>query len=203
MIKNIVFDMGGVILDFNLKKTVTQEFAPEYHDVIYEHVFGENSVWKTLDEGIYTFDQVIPGILEKLPPEIHEKISAMVTDFYDYMPPFPETYELIKELKEKGYKIYLLSNATPRFFDRYLDIPAFEYFDGLFISALYKLLKPNREIYEAFCNKFSLDPTECFFIDDLEANIEGAKKYGMQGFQFKAPDTTELRRALRNSGVNI
>ena len=148
MIKNIVFDMGGVILDFNLKKTVTQEFAPEYHDVIYEHVFGENSVWKTLDEGIYTFDQVIPGILEKLPPEIHEKISAMVTDFYDYMPPFPETYELIKELKEKGYKIYLLSNATPRFFDRYLDIPAFEYFDGLFISALYKLLKPNREIHE-------------------------------------------------------
>ncbi len=203
MIKNIVFDMGGVILDFNLKKTVTQEFAPEYHDVIYEHVFGENSVWKTLDEGIYTFDQVIPGILEKLPPEIHEKISAMVTDFYDYMPPFPETYELIKELKEKGYKIYLLSNATPRFFDRYLDIPAFEYFDGLFISALYKLLKPNREIYEAFCNKFSLNPTECFFIDDLEANIEGAKKYGMQGFQFKAPDTTELRKALREQGVNI
>ena len=203
MIKNIVFDMGGVILDFNLKKTVTQEFAPEYHDVIYEHVFGENSVWKTLDEGIYTFDQVIPGILEKLPPEIHEKISAMVTDFYDYMPPFPETYELIKELKEKGYKIYLLSNATPRFFDRYLDIPAFEYFDGLFISALYKLLKPNREIYEAFCNKFSLDPTECFFIDDLEANIEGAKKYGMQGFQFKAPDTTELRKALGEQGVNI
>ena len=96
-----------------------------------------------------------------------------------------------------------MSNATPRFFDRFLDVPAFKYFDGLFISALYKLLKPNREIYEAFCNKFSLDPTECFFIDDLEANIEGAKKYGMQGFQFKAPDTTELRRALRNSGVNI
>ena len=203
MIKNIVFDMGGVILDFNLKKTVTQEFAPEYHDVIYEHVFGENSVWKTLDEGIYTFDQVIPGVLEKLPEELHEKVSAMVTDFYDYMPPFPETYELIKELKGNGYKIYLLSNATPRFFDRFLDIPAFQYFDGLFISALYKLLKPNREIYEAFCNKFSLDPTECFFIDDLEANIEGAKKYGMQGFQFKAPDTTELRKALREQGVNI
>ena len=203
MIKNIVFDMGGVILDFNLKKTVEKEFAPEYHDVIYEHVFGENSVWKTLDEGIYTFDQVIPGILEKLPPEIHEKISAMVTDFYDYMPPFPETYELIKELKENGYKIYLLSNATPRFFDRYLDVPAFQYFDGLFISALYKLLKPNREIYEAFCNKFSLAPEECFFIDDLEANIKGAKDYGMQGFVFKAPDTTKLKIALREAGVNI
>jgi len=203
MIKNIVFDMGGVLIDFNLKKTVEKEFAPEYHDVVYEHVFGENSVWKTLDEGIYTYDQVIPGILEKLPEEIHEKITEMVTDFYDYMPPFPETYELVKELKEKGYNIYLLSNATPRFFDRYMDIPALSLFDGFFISSLYKLIKPNREIYEAFCKKFSVKPEECFFIDDLEANIKGAKDYGMNGFVFKAPDTTKLRAALREAGVNI
>ncbi len=203
MIKNIVFDMGGVILDFNLKKTVEAEFSPEYHDVIYEHVFGENSVWKTLDEGVYTFDQVIPGILEKIPEEIHEKITAMVTDFYDYMPPFKETYELIKELKSNGYPIYLLSNATPRFFDRYLDVPAFEFFDGFFISSCYKLLKPNKEIYEAFCNKFSLKPEECFFIDDLEANIKGAKDYGMSGFVFSAPDTDSLKLALREAGVNI
>ncbi|MBR3788409.1 MAG: HAD family phosphatase [Clostridia bacterium] len=203
MIKNIVFDMGGVILDFNLKKTVEAEFSPQYHDVIYEHVFGENSVWKLLDEGIYTFDQVIPGILEKLPEEIHEKITDMVTDFYDYMPPFKETYELIKELKNNGYPIYLLSNATPRFFDRYLDVPAFEFFDGFFISSCYRLLKPNREIYEAFCNKFSLEPRECFFIDDLEANIKGAKEYGMSGFVFSAPDTDSLKMALREAGVNI
>ncbi len=203
MIKNIVFDMGGVILEFNLKKTVENEFASEYHDIIYKHVFGENSVWKTLDEGIYTYDQVIPGILEKIPPEIHEKVSAMVTDFYDYMPPFPETYELIKELKEKGYNIYLLSNATPRFFDRFLEVPAFKYFDGFFISSLYKMLKPNREIYEAFCNKFKVKPEECFFIDDLEANIKGAKDYGMNGFVFKAPDTTELRKALEEAGVKF
>lgn len=203
VIKNIVFDMGGVILDFNLKKTVEAEFEPKYHDVIYKYVFGENSVWKTLDEGIYTFDQVIPGILEKLPKEVHEKVTAMVTDFYDYMPPFPETYELIKELKANGYPIYLLSNATPRFFDRYLDVPALKLFDGYFISALYKLIKPNREIYEAFCNKFSLKPEECFFIDDLPDNIAAAKQYGMDGFVFKAPDTSELRQALKNAGVKI
>lgn len=203
MIKNIVFDMGGVILDFNLKKTVEAEFSPEYHEVIYKHVFGENNVWKILDEGKTTYDKVIPGVLEKLPPELHEKVSAMITDFYDYMPPFPETCELVKELKENGYNIYLLSNANARFFDRYLNIPALKYFDGFFISALYKIVKPNREIYEAFCKKFSVAPEECFFIDDLEANIKGAKDYGMQGFVFKAPDTTELRKALREAGVNI
>ncbi len=203
MIKNIVFDMGGVILDFNLKKTVEAEFPEKYHALIYEHVFGENSVWHILDEGKVTFDEVIPDVLKKLPEELHEKVSRMITDFYDYMPPFPETYELIKKVKEAGYNIYLLSNATPRFFDRYLEIPAFEYFDGFFISALYKMLKPNREIYEAFCNKFSLKPEECFFIDDLPQNIEGAKKYGMDGFVFKAPDTKPLIEALKNAGVNI
>ena len=109
----------------------------------------------------------------------------------------------IKELKNNGYPIYLLSNATPRFFDRYLDIPAFEFFDGFFISSCYKLLKPNKEIYEAFCNKFSLKSEECFFIDDLEANIKGAKDYGMSGFVFSAPDTDSLKLALREAGVNI
>lgn len=195
--------MGGVILEFNLKKTVEKEFDPIYHEAIYEHVFGENSVWKTLDAGTQTFDEVIPGILEKLPVAVHEKVEKMVTDFYDYMPPYEETYELIKELKENGYPIYLLSNATPRFFDRYINVPAFKFFDGFFISALYKVLKPERAIYEAFCNKFSLNPEECFFIDDLPENIEGAKNYGMSGFVFKAPDTESLKNALREAGVNI
>ncbi len=203
MIKNIVFDMGGVILDFNLKKTVTAEFPEEYHDVVFEHVFGKDSIWITLDEGKYTYDELLPGVLEKLPAEIHGKITEMVTDFYDYMPPFQETYELIKELKANGYPVYLLSNATPRFFDRYLDVPALRLMDGFFISSVYKLIKPNREIYEAFCNKFNLKPEECFFIDDLEANIKGAKDYGMDGFVFKAPDTESLKSALRAAGVNI
>ncbi len=203
MIKNIVFDMGGVILDFNLKKTVESEFSEEYHDILYENVFGKNSVWNTLDKGEVTFDEVLPGILAKLPCELHEKVSAMITDFYDYMPPFPETEKLIKEIKNAGYKIYLLSNATPRFFDRYIDIPAFKYFDGFFISALYKMLKPEKSIYEAFCNKFSLKPEECFFIDDLPQNIEGALNYGMSGFVFKAPDTLPLREALKSAGVKF
>ena len=203
MIKNIVFDMGGVILEFNLKKTVEAEFEPQYHAAIYEHVFGENSVWKTLDAGNYTFDEVLPGILEKLPEAVHEKVAHMVTDFYDYMPPYEETFELIKELKSNGYPIYLLSNATPRFFDRYINVPAFKYFDGFFISALYKVLKPDRAIYEAFCKKFSLKPEECFFIDGLKENIEGAKNYGMSGFVFKAPDTESLKKALREAGVKI
>ena len=98
--------------------------------------------------------------------------------------------------------MYLLSNATPRFFDRYLDIPALTLMDGYFISALYKLLKPQREIYEAFCNKFSLKAEECFFIDDMPQNIQGAKDYGMSGFVFKK-DIQALEKALNDEGVEF
>ena len=72
-----------------------------------------------------------------------------------------------------------------------------------FISALYKLLKPQKEIYEAFCNKFGVKAEECFFIDDLPANIEGARKCGMQGFVFDTKDLAELENQLNALGVKF
>ena len=107
----------------------------------------------------------------------------------------------IIRLKKAGYKTYLLSNASPRFFDVYQNYPAICQLDGFFISALYKLIKPQPEIYEAFCKKFDVKPEECFFIDDMKANIEGAKAYGMQGFVFDTKDLSGLEKKLNALGV--
>ncbi len=200
MIKNVVFDMGGVLIDYNPKKTVSTYFSVEHYDVLMKELFG-SELWHQLDGGFLRHDEVLSIVLPKIPEETRGLVKEMLTDFYPYMPAFPEMYDLIKRIKNAGYKVYLLSNATPRFFDRYLDIPALTLMDGFFISALYKLLKPQREIYEAFCNKFSLKPEECFFIDDMPANIEGAKKYGMKGHVFKAPDIKTLEKALNDEGV--
>ena len=86
-----------------------------------------------------------------------------------------------KKLKENGYKIYLLSNASSDFHERRSGIPALSYFDGVVVSADYKLLKPEKEIYEVLYEKFLLKPEECFFIDDVQKNIDGAKATGMDG----------------------
>ncbi len=200
MVKNIVFDMGGVLIDYNPRKTLATYFSPEHHEVLLKEVFG-NELWHQLDGGFLRYHDVIPQILPKIPRETRELIEKMLTDFYPYMPPFPEMYELIKKIKSAGYKVYLLSNATPRFFDRYQDVPALTLMDGYFISALYQLLKPQREIYEAFCNKFSLKAEECFFIDDMPQNIKGAKAFGMKGHVFKYPELDALVESLNAEGV--
>lgn len=200
MVKNIVFDMGGVIIDLNLERTLRDHFPEEYHKSILEKVFyGEE--WRLMDGGFMRPEEAIQRILPLFPQEFHKDLTDMITNFYPYMPPVRETEELIVRLKKAGYKVYLLSNATPRFFDEYQNYPALTMLDGYFISALYNLLKPQQEIYEAFCDKFSLNAEECFFIDDMPANIEGARAYGMKGFVFDTKDFIGLEKALNDESV--
>ena len=202
MIRNIVFDMGGVILDFNVKKTVEEYFPEEYREIVKKNVF-DSELWRSLDRGTLEFSEALPLMLKTLPKETHALVKDMVTDFYPYMPPFDDMYDFIALLKKAGYKTYLLSNASVRVFDRFFNIPALSLLDGLFISALYGYIKPEKEIYEAFFKKFSLVPEECFFIDDNAVNIEAAKKLGMDGYVYKAPDISDLKTRLSSLGVKI
>ncbi|MBO5410715.1 MAG: HAD-IA family hydrolase, partial [Clostridia bacterium] len=95
------------------------------------------------------------------------------------------------------------SNASSDFHERRSGIPALAFFDGVLISADYKLLKPEKEIYEALYEKFSLNPEECFFIDDVQKNIDGAKATGMDGHCYYHGDVEILKADLRSKGVNI
>ena len=193
--------MGGVLIDFNFDRTLKEYYPEKYHDILNQLVF-KNDVWRRMDGGFERSDDVIARVVPLLPEETRQLMSGMISDFYPYMPAIDGMADLIKRLKKAGYSVYLLSNATPRFFDRYLDIPALTLMDGYFISALYKLLKPQREIYEAFCNKFSLKAEECFFIDDMPQNKQGAKDYGMSGLVFKK-DIQALEKALNDEGVEF
>ncbi len=200
MVKNIVFDMGGVLIDLNVRRTVTEHFPEEYREDIINNVFyGEE--WRLMDAGLMRPDEAKARLLPRYPEELRPLLGEMINNFYPYMPPISETEEFIVRLKKAGYRTYLLSNATPRVFDEYHNIPAFKYMDGMFISALYKLLKPDVAIYKAFCDKFSLDAEECFFIDDMEQNVIGAKACGMKGFVFDTRDYAALEKALNDENV--
>ncbi len=202
MIKNIIFDMGGVLIDYNPEKTMYSVFDRDTADILLKEIF-RNKIWADRDRGTKTSEDIMNEKGGLIPPDAYEKAREIVYNLYPYMKPFPKMYDFIKGLKEKGYKIYLLSNASFDFYDNKDNIPALSLFDGYLISADYKLLKPEREIYLALYEKYSLDPAECFFIDDVRENVEGALATGMAGHCYSHGDIEILKSAMREHGIDI
>ena len=113
----------------------------------------------------------------------------------------PGMTKLLEELK-RGDTAYTFFQ-TPRFVSEYWPrVAASQYFDGTLISADVKLVKPQPEIYSLLCQSFGLSASECFMIDDVPQNIEGAFEAGMSGFVFNE-DVTTLRNALKRAGVKL
>ena len=110
--------------------------------------------------------------------------------------------ELVQELKENGYGIYLLSNASVRQHKYWPQIPGWQFFDGKIISADEKVMKPHPDYYLRAMDRFGLVPGECFFIDDVPANVEGALFCGLHGAVFHG-STAQLRQALRSAGILV
>jgi len=106
--------------------------------------------------------------------------------------------EFVKLLKDHGFGIYLCSNASMRLLACYKEvIPGIEYFDGVLFSADVKYLKPQKEIYLTLLERFGLKPEECFFIDDMQENINGAADCGMDGYCFSDGDVGRLTGFLK------
>lgn len=202
MIKNIIFDLGGVLIDHNPEKTMYAHFSKEDADTILREIF-RNSLWLERDRGVVTSDEIMEQKKDVIPAEIYEKVNEMVQNFFPYMPPFEKMYGFVEELKEKGYGVYLLSNVGKEFHTVKKDIPVLSLFDGFVASSDYEVVKPEPEIYNILFEKFSLKPEECFFIDDVQKNIDGAIKAGMDGHCYYHGDLDILKADLRQKGVDV
>lgn len=194
--------MGGVLIDYNPEKTLYALFDKETADILLREIF-RNDIWADKDRGIIFPDEIMELKKAVIPEAVYEKTAKMVQNFYPYMPPFEKMYDFVKQLKANGYGIYLLSNAAKDFYENREGIPALSLFDGVLISADYKLLKPEKEIYEALYEKFSLKPEECYFIDDVQKNIDGARATGMDGHCYYHGDIEILRAAMKEKEINI
>lgn len=204
MIKNIVFDMGKVLVGYDENRVCRQFMEDgESYKRVRAAVFHSQE-WVLLDMGVISEEEGLRRMKSHLESE---KEKQLAEECYHHWHEFcmwtiKEADTLVKDLKDAGYGIYLCSNAPLRLRTCYQDyLPAAECFDGILFSAEEKLLKPQKEIYERLFEKFGLKREECFFIDDQPINIEGAAACGMKGFCHRDENIANLREALKRGGI--
>ena len=202
MIRNIVFDMGKVLLRFDpdlfLDRVGIE--GPD-RETLRREVY-QSLEWARMDRGSLSEAEAAALMCARLPERLHAAVDKLVAHWDRPILEVPGMAELAKELKALGYHLYLLSNASFRQHEYWPRVPASRYFDGTLISADVGLVKPQPEIYRLLFERFSLKPEECFFVDDAINNVEAAYYCGMSGAVFH-DDVRELRAKLRAAGVPV
>lgn len=199
-LQNIVFDMGGVLMDWNPQK-IAQALCPDPDDAaLLAHAVFDSREWGWVDAGAIKPETVAWTAKLKLPERLHDLADVFALHWYDEFEPLPAMGDLARELKAQGYGVYLLSNAGTTF-EAYRDrIPAIDVFDGILVSCYEHMVKPDEGIYQLFCERYGLDPASCLFIDDLQRNVIGAERAGMQGYVYDG-DVDALRRYIAAQGT--
>ncbi|MEA3326826.1 MAG: HAD family phosphatase [Chloroflexota bacterium] len=196
MKRKIVFDLGNVLIDYNPSRIVKTVFSnPEEQALILKEVF-QSEGWRRLDQGLITFEAHYQDLASRFPCYA-ERIDWLLKNWHKDQPSIPGMYDLIVDVKKAEYQLFLLSNANTRYytFKMYKDI--FKLFSGITFSSELHLLKPQKEIYDRFCQIHNLIPEECLFIDDKIENVQGARNAGWQAHQFVNAD--ELNDFLENN----
>lgn len=184
MIKNIIFDFGGVLLDWNPRYLYKSYFN---NDEEMEHFLADicNGEWNIKQDAGRPFAEAVKELQAKF-PEYAEAIQMYDDDWEKMLKcELPESIDLLKELKSMGYGIYGLTNwSAEKIGYAFANYSFFSLFDGIVVSGVEKVVKPDRRIYEILLERYSLKPGECVFIDDNQDNVDMAKVLGINAVRF-------------------
>lgn len=203
MIKNIIFDFGNVLLEWNEDKIASNYANNKEEQEILKKVIFKSNNWFKLDDGTLDYKQAIKLFKEDLPTNLSIKVEEIMNTWYKNMPINQEISELIKKLKENNYKVYALSNTHIPVYEYIKNLEVGKYFDGFLISAIEKMMKPDEKIYYRLFEKFELAPKDCFFIDDSEKNILASRKCGMEGHVFDMNNFEKLTNELKKKNILV
>jgi len=192
MIRNIVFDLGNVLISFRPAEYLEKnKYPPGIREVILTDVF-RSPEWLMLDNGDLTSEEAIDLISQKSSLK-REEIAFIFKKRTDIMFPLEKNVRLLSELKKHGFVLYYLSNFPSDIFDEVKNrYSFFRYFEGGIISADVKLSKPDVRIFKLLFEKFGINPEESLYIDDIEYNARAAEFSGMKALTtFGSDDISE------------
>jgi glucose-1-phosphatase len=180
MIRNIIFDLGNVLISFIPSEYLKKKNYPaNIRNTIISDIF-QSEEWKKLDNGDIVVSEAIESIAAK--SSLKREEIALVFNFRaDIMFPLDDNVRLLPALKKQGFRVYYLSNFHMDIFEIVRnDYYFFRYFDGGVVSADVKLSKPDEKIYRLILDKYSLKAHESLYIDDVEENVMAAERTGME-----------------------
>ena len=196
MIKNVIFDLGKVLIDTNPSEYLRKYgYDEEKYQVLLDAILYD-SLWSDMDIGKYeSYKDIVEIYVGK-----HKELESEIRRFFDedwmeLYTPFEGALAFYNEVFERGYDIYILTNFSK---DGYEFISnKFDFFKkakGSVVSSHIKMAKPNPEIYKYLLEKYSLNPDECIFIDDSAVNIKTANELGIHGIVYT--DCDSLRKCF-------
>jgi putative hydrolase of the HAD superfamily len=203
VIKNIIFDIGGVLVDFIPQKVAEEKLGipKDIASKLMEKTVN-SKWWVQLDIGVLSDEEIIEKMIADAPEYkeyirlFFDKGKEMLVKEFDY------SKKWILDLKDRGYKVYLLSNYPKNFFNIHSKYMSFvNDVDGKVVSGFVNMIKPQPEIYKCLLVKYNLVPSECVFIDDRMDNVEAARQVGINGIQFAGYEAAN--NELRTMGVNL
>ena len=201
MIKNIIFDFGRVIVDFDeTKMTRTyikdESLVPLVRDTVFDRLY-----WDRSDIGTITDEELKAGVASRLPSELVPLAHAVYDNWIANVDLVVGIEEAIAAAREKAEGLYLLSNISDKFANEYKEHPnmrrVLSPFDGLVFSAPLHLIKPDARIFRYLLNTYGLNADECLFIDDSPKNTAGAEAVGIHTYLFDG-DARKLTEYIKS-----
>ena len=184
MIHNIVLDMGNVLMEYNPQVPLDLFCRSEEEKNVIRRELFDGPEWIQGDLGNMTNEERYESVRLRVPDDMYESLLRCVHEWDICMKPLKQAQAFCKYAREKGYGLYVLSNASDQFYQYFSRFAPLDYFDGIVVSADLHIIKPDVRIYRHLLSAYGLAPEECLFIDDMPANVEGAKKAGMEGVVF-------------------
>jgi putative hydrolase of the HAD superfamily len=197
MIKNVVFDIGKVLIGFDWDRYIAGLFDEETASHVTAAMFG-GSDWKELDRAVLSVDEIVERFhaagrgYEEAIDEAFARVGECVAR-RDWVIP------LVDSLRERGYRVYFLSNMSEHVMGSNPEAYDFvDHMDGGVFSCHVRLIKPDPAIFHALFDKYGLTPEECLFVDDQPDNIWASKKLGMKAIRYRDPEqlAADLGQAL-------
>ncbi len=193
-VRNIIFDFGGVLVTWRPQEIIDSFYAdPALREAVRVHAFQHDD-WLEMDRGTLDEATVVRRFAARMGrPEA--ELRAFFAHLRAALVPIAPTVALLEELRERGVRLYGLSNMSESIF-AYLRgrHSFFEWFDGIVVSGAVKLVKPEPGIYEHLRERHALDFTESVFLDDLPRNVEAARQLGLPAIRFETAE--QARREL-------